>query len=80
VLSALEAGCAAPVGALADVGLDGAGGPDLRLRAFLAGGEGQAAMRMSITAPLDQADATGRQLAARLLEQLGVDVLGERAT
>jgi hydroxymethylbilane synthase len=80
VLSALEAGCAAPVGALADVDHSGTGDPGLRLRAFLAGGEGQAAMRMSITAPADQADTAGRQLAARLLERLGVDVLGERAT
>ncbi len=80
VLSALEVGCAAPVGALAVIDESGTGDPELTLQAFLAAGEGPATLRLSTTAPVDQADAAGRQLAARLLDRAGADVLGERAT
>ena len=80
VLAALQAGCAAPVGALAVVDETGSGQPELTLHAFLADGEGAAASRLSITAPSDQAEAAGRQLATRLLDRIGSDVLGERAT
>ena len=80
VLSALQVGCAAPVGALAVVDDPGSGEPELTLQAFLAHGEGSATSRLSITAPADQAEAAGRQLAARLLDRAGAAVLGERAT
>jgi hydroxymethylbilane synthase len=80
VLSALQAGCAAPVGALAVVDHIGSGEPELTLHAFLVLPEGAPASRLSITAPVDQADAAGRQLAARLLDRTGAHVLGEPAT
>ncbi len=68
VLSALEAGCSAPVGALGVVSELGFSEPELTLEALLASPDGSSVARMSITAPLLEADAAGRQLAARLLE------------
>ena len=68
VLSALEAGCSAPVGALGAVSELGFSEPELTLEALLASPDGSSVARMSITAPLIEADAAGRQLAARLLD------------
>jgi len=68
VLSALEAGCSAPVGALGVVSELGFSEPELTLEALLASPDGSSVARMSITAPLFEADAAGRQLAARLLD------------
>jgi len=67
VLSALEAGCSAPVGALAVAGRSGFDEPGLALEALVATTDGSSVKRLSITAPLSEADAAGRQLAARLL-------------
>lgn len=67
VLSALEAGCSAPVGALAVAGQPGVNEPGLALEALVAASDGSTVKRLSITAPLSEADAAGRQLAARLL-------------
>jgi len=67
VLSALEAGCSAPVGALAVVDEPGFHEPELALEALVAATDGSSVTRLSITAPLSDADAAGRQLAARLL-------------
>jgi hydroxymethylbilane synthase len=68
VLSALEAGCSAPVGALGVVSELGFSEPELTLEALVASPDGSSVARMSITAPLLEADAAGRQLAARLLD------------
>lgn len=68
VLSALEAGCSAPVGALGLVSELGFSEPELTLEALVASPDGSSVVRMSITAPLLEADAAGRQLAARLLD------------
>lgn len=68
VLSALEAGCSAPVGALGVVSELGFSEPELTLEALAASPDGSSVVRMSITAPLLEADAAGRQLAARLLD------------
>ena len=68
VLSALEAGCSAPVGALGAVSELGFSEPELTLEALLASPDGSSVVRMSTTAPLLEADAAGRQLAARLLD------------
>jgi hydroxymethylbilane synthase len=67
VLSALEAGCSAPVGALGVVSELGFAEPELTLEALVASPDGSSVIRMSITSPVVEADAAGRQLAARLL-------------
>ena len=67
VLSALEAGCSAPVGALAVVDEPGFHEPELALEALVATTDGTTVKRLSITAPLTDAETAGRQLAARLL-------------
>ncbi|MFL6286810.1 MAG: hydroxymethylbilane synthase [Actinomycetes bacterium] len=68
VLAALEAGCSAPVGALGVVSELGFAEPELTLEALVASSDGSAVTRMSITSPVIDADAAGRQLAARLLD------------
>ena len=67
VLAALEAGCTAPVGALAVVDDEGAGDAQLSLAALVAATDGSIVKRLSITAPLVEADSAGRQLAEQLL-------------
>ena len=77
VLQALEAGCSAPVGALADVA---AGSPDdgepdeLYLRASVTAVDGSDAVRLSATGPLTDAEGIGRRLAAELVD-LGADTM-----
>ncbi len=76
LLSALEAGCSAPVGALGVVGgaaVDGsapptspAGASTVHLRAVLATGDGTL-LRQSASGPVDRADQVGRDLARGLL-------------
>lgn len=63
LLAALEAGCAAPVGALAVLDDDGG----LRLTGLVAALDGSAAAVRSGSGPLDEAAATGRRVAADLL-------------
>jgi hydroxymethylbilane synthase len=67
VLSALEAGCSAPVGALAVVDEPGFAEPEFTLEALVAASDGSTVKRLSITAPLIEAETAGRQLAGRLL-------------
>ena len=69
VLAALEAGCSAPVGALADVAEDGFSEPELYLRAVVAAVDGSTTVRLSTTgSPIDAA-ALGRALAQRMIEE-----------
>jgi hydroxymethylbilane synthase len=65
LLAALEAGCTAPLGALADVG-EGDAGPELFLRAVVASLEG-VDLRRSTTGPVSKAADLGRGLASTLL-------------
>lgn len=66
LLAALEAGCTAPVGALAEIAL-GDDGEELWLRAVAAEPGGRAAVRQSLTGdPRHPADL-GRRLAAQML-------------
>jgi len=67
VLAALEAGCSAPVGALAEV-VEGEDGPELSLRAFVGAVDGSVELRRSLVGPLDQPVVLGQRLAAVLLE------------
>ncbi len=78
VLAGLEAGCSAPVGALALVAEPRFGEPELFLRAVVASPDGGTLLRLSTTGSLAEAEDLGRRLAASLLaegaESLGVGV------
>jgi hydroxymethylbilane synthase len=71
LLAGLEAGCSAPVGALADVA-EGDDGPEIFLRGSVTAVDGSAAVRLSATGPTATADAVGHRLAADLLA-IGAD-------
>ncbi|GAA3556315.1 hydroxymethylbilane synthase [Kribbella ginsengisoli] len=66
MLATLEAGCTAPVGALAEV-VEGEDGPELWLRGAL--GQDGGVRRLSANGPVDDPRALGRRLANELLEQ-----------
>ncbi|WP_435200175.1 hydroxymethylbilane synthase [Janibacter sp. GS2] len=66
VLAELEAGCSAPVGALAEV-VDDDDGVLLSLRAVVAAIDGSGELRRSISGPLGEAEALGRRLARTLI-------------
>lgn len=68
LLAALEAGCSAPIGALAEV-QDGFE-PTVHLRAVLARPDGSL-VRMSGSGPLEQAELVGRRLAGEMLADRG---------
>jgi hydroxymethylbilane synthase len=69
LLAALEAGCSAPVGALAVVAEDDDGSLELFLRASVTAVDGSAAVRLSATGATTDAEAVGRRLAADLLAE-----------
>lgn len=73
LLAALEAGCTAPVGGLADIA-EGDAGPELFLRGSVTAADGSDAVRLSATGPVNDAEAIGRRLAADLLAD-GADEL-----
>jgi hydroxymethylbilane synthase len=64
LLASLEAGCSAPIGALADVDDE----DEIYLRAVVASVDGARSIRLSATGPLAQATAIGHRLATDLLE------------
>jgi hydroxymethylbilane synthase len=80
VLAALEAGCSAPVGALADVVSDlddeGHAIDRVSLRAVVGTTDG-ALLRASVTGDMDDAEKLGAALAAELLDMGGLAALGE---
>jgi len=67
VLAGLEAGCSAPVGAMAEVA-EGEDGDELWLRAVALSGDGQVAVRRSATGSPGDAEKVGRGLAEEMLE------------
>jgi hydroxymethylbilane synthase len=69
LLAALEAGCTAPVAALAEITeSDSPGGAlEISLRGSVTAVDGSDAVRLSATGPLTEADAIGRGLARELL-------------
>jgi len=73
VLNALEAGCSAPVGALAEVA-EGDDGDELWVRAIALSYDGVVAVRRSATGTPDDAVGVGQRLAAEMLEE-GADTL-----
>ncbi|AEW95783.1 MULTISPECIES: hydroxymethylbilane synthase [Streptomycetaceae] len=87
LLAALEAGCSAPVGALAEPGVPGDGDDEsvteLRLRGVVGTTDGSELVQMSATgtlsASLDEAAALGRWLAEDMLAKGASGLMGERA-
>ena len=77
LLAALEAGCTAPVGALADVAMGESGDDEIYLRGAVSSLDGSRALRLSITGPVAESDRLGRQLAADLLEAGAAELIGE---
>ncbi|WP_353952700.1 hydroxymethylbilane synthase [Knoellia sp. S7-12] len=73
VLAELEAGCSAPVGALAEIVL-GDEGDELSLRAVVASPDGTGDIRRSATGRPTDAEAVGRGLARLLLEDGAADL------
>ncbi len=81
LLAALEAGCSAPVGALAEIvdgelgsSTDGDDGTEVFLRGSVTALDGSDAVRLSVTGVTTDADGVGRRLAAELLAD-GADQL-----
>jgi hydroxymethylbilane synthase len=79
LLATLEAGCSAPVAALADVAEDPDGGWELYLRGAVFSPDGSFAVRLSGTGTLTDAVGVGARLAAELLAEGADHVLGEHA-
>jgi hydroxymethylbilane synthase len=83
LLAALEAGCSAPVGALADLLGDGQTVKEMRLRGVVGTTDGSRTVQMSTTGPVpethEQAMALGRELAAEMLARGAAGLMGERA-
>jgi hydroxymethylbilane synthase len=77
VLAALEAGCTAPVGALADVAVGDTGDDEIYLCAAVTAVDGSRAVRLSITGPVADGERLGRQLAADLLDAGAAELIGE---
>ncbi|MCU1586708.1 MAG: porphobilinogen deaminase [Frankiales bacterium] len=75
LLAALEAGCSAPVGALADIAL-GDDGPEVFLRGLVAALDGSDAVRLSATGPTHDAEGVGQRLAAELLDLGAAQLMG----
>ncbi|OAH09328.1 hydroxymethylbilane synthase [Streptomyces jeddahensis] len=83
LLAALEAGCSAPVGALADLLADGQIVKEMRLRGVVGTTDGSTLVQLSTTGPVpethDQAVALGRELATEMLAKGAAGLMGERA-
>jgi hydroxymethylbilane synthase len=83
LLAALEAGCSAPVGALADFLADGQVVKEMRLRGVVGTTDGSTLVQLSITGsvPSSGADAValGRELASEMLSKGAAGLMGERA-
>jgi hydroxymethylbilane synthase len=84
LLAALEAGCSAPVGALAEPHFQGAAErvTELRLRGVVGTTDGVELVQMSITGPTPatrtEAAALGRELADEMLAKGAAGLMGER--
>lgn len=87
LLAALQAGCGAPLGALADLLGDGQDVTELRLRGVVGTPDGSSLVRLSTTGPVpastDEAVAfserMGHQLADEMLAKGAAGLMGERA-
>ena len=73
-LAALDVGCTAPVGALAEVGEETGAEPAVRLSGLIAAPDGSSVIRAQVTGAVD-GGALGRRLAQLLLERGGASIL-----
>ncbi len=78
LLAGLEAGCSAPVGALAEV-VEGDVGPELWLRAIAISSDGVLSVKMSSTGSVDDAVGVGTRLASAMLADGAVSVMASPA-
>jgi hydroxymethylbilane synthase len=80
LLATLEAGCSAPVGALAEIawgtGPDGEASEELWLRAVVADITGATTIRLSATGSPSEAAAVGERLAAEMLAEGAASLMG----
>ena len=74
VLATLEAGCSAPLGALAEV-VEGEDGEELWLRAVALSLDGGLSVRMSTTGPVTEAEHLGIRLASSMLDEGAADLM-----
>jgi hydroxymethylbilane synthase len=82
LLATLEAGCTAPIGALADIAM-GDDGDELWLRAVVADVSGSPSIRLAATVPLPASRGGGaprRAAAVAVGEQLAAELLAEGAS
>ncbi|WP_083450362.1 hydroxymethylbilane synthase [Luteipulveratus mongoliensis] len=75
LLQALEAGCSAPVGALAEVAEEEDGSLVISLRGFVGTTDGSFELRRSQVGPLSAPEDIGRQLARTMLEDGAADAI-----
>jgi len=78
LLATLEAGCTAPVGALAEV-VEGDDGLELSLRAFVGTEDGSGELRRSLVGPYSDPEGLGRRLARVLLDDGAADLTARPA-
>jgi hydroxymethylbilane synthase len=79
VLSTLEAGCSAPVGAMGEIA-EGEDGDELWLRAVALSGDGAVAVRRSATGRPEDAEKVGRALAEEMLDDGASQLIEEQAS
>ncbi len=79
LLRALEAGCMAPIGALADVA-EGDDGPEMWLRAVVTALDGSDQVRLSMAGSPAEAETLGAALAKELLAEGAATLMREPAT
>jgi hydroxymethylbilane synthase len=75
-LAALDAGCSAPVGALAEVAAGTGAEAAVRLSGLVAAPDGSSVIRAQVTGAAVDGEALGRRLAQVLLEHGGAAMLG----
>jgi hydroxymethylbilane synthase len=79
LLRVLEAGCSAPIGALADIA-EGDDGPELWLRGVVAALDGSHVVRLSAVGRADDPEGVGQTLASDLLAEGAAALMQERAS
>ncbi|MET7637087.1 hydroxymethylbilane synthase [Streptomyces sp. NPDC005438] len=87
LLAELEAGCSAPVGALADLLTDEQAVTEMRLRGVVGTTDGETLVQLSTTGPVPasgeelarQSTRLGRELATEMLAKGAAGLMGERA-
>jgi hydroxymethylbilane synthase len=77
LLAALQAGCTAPVGALAEIA-EGDHGPEVFVRGSVTALDGSDAVRLSATGHVRNAAEVGRRLAADLLDSGAAELMGSQ--